>query len=81
MIIYKHALWAALNTVPEGTVRKVAFQNGALFAWIEQHAVETRFQTLVLVPTGEEVPFMDSMQFVDTAVSDNLVLHVYKRCM
>lgn len=63
--------------VPQGIVRTIAFQRGAPHAWIELDTEVTRAQTLVMVPTGGEVP--ENVEFVGSCVSDDLVLHIYKQ--
>lgn len=81
-VILKWALALGdVNRVPHGRVLKVGFQNGGLHAWVEhdQQQGPDLFQMhLRVVPTG--LPFVsDGLEYVDTAVSDRLVWHVYRQ--
>ena len=65
-------------SVPVGPIRAVAFQRGEVCVWVEVDKFNARRdRILIIYPTGVDVgPFLN---FVGTAVSDDLVWHVYER--
>ena len=64
-----------------GEIRKVAFQHGRLMVWIEHLGPEDAERGLgreiMVIPTGAAMAIPKAFKYVDTAVSDDLVWHVY----
>lgn len=77
-VVYKYAIEpCVVSKVPSGEIRKVTFQRGALSLWIECDLDRGESeQHVIAVPTG--APFDAMATYVDSAVSDDLVWHVYR---
>lgn len=79
-VIHKYEITPGrLNSIAAGHVLTVAFQHGKLMAWVEHKDAEPGCRYVNVIPTGQEFPssFLADFEHVGSAVSDDLVWHVY----
>lgn len=78
-VVYKYPLYLYENVIPEGDVLAVDFQSSVLHAWIEHTKDTIHRMKLYTVPTGVEFDDLEYKNHVGSAVSDDFVLHVYRK--